>query len=218
MKRVAIYLRVSTKDDSQDTANQMHQLQAECDRQGWQIVETFQDKESGTKGRRERKEFDRMFNECGKRRFDVVVCWSLDRFSREGTRQVMNYMALLESHGVSFFFLKDDILNTENEIIRPIVLSVIATFAAYESKRISERTKAGLETARRKGKELGRPSKVKMYRDRVAEILQSGSLSVAEVHRRLNDSLPTGYQAAGVRTVGKIVKDISLSTTEREVS
>ncbi|MBW4502010.1 MAG: recombinase family protein [Scytonema hyalinum WJT4-NPBG1] len=76
---VALYLRVSTAD--QDTDNQLLELKGFCTRQGWQIYKVYLDAESGKKGRRERSGFAKLFEDAAKRRFDVVVFWSLDRFT-----------------------------------------------------------------------------------------------------------------------------------------
>lgn len=88
LQRVAIYLRVST--DDQHSENQLLQLREFCERwEGHELVAEYVDKESGTRGRRERKDFDRMFADAAGRRFDVLLFWALDRFSREGIRKTI---------------------------------------------------------------------------------------------------------------------------------
>ena len=72
-KQVALYARVSTKDKGQDVENQFAQLREFCERQGWVIHDEYMDDESGTKGRRERAGFARLFEDAGKRKFDVVL-------------------------------------------------------------------------------------------------------------------------------------------------
>ncbi|RZK32316.1 MAG: recombinase family protein, partial [Hymenobacter sp.] len=79
--RVAIYARVSTKDKGQDTANQLHQLREFAERHGT-IYQVFTDQESG--GKADRAEFKRLLLEAYQQKFDLVVFWRLDRFSREG--------------------------------------------------------------------------------------------------------------------------------------
>ncbi len=154
--RVAIYLRVST--DEQDPENQLIQLRAFCERwEGHELVAEYVDRESGTRGRRERKDFDRMFADAARRRFDVVLFWALDRFSREGIRKTIAYLERLDACGVAFKSYTEPFLDTDNELIAHIVLGVTSYYAQQEALRISERTKAGLERARRNGKVLGRP-------------------------------------------------------------
>ncbi|QIN84652.1 resolvase [Rubrobacter tropicus] len=156
--RVAIYLRVSKDDGSQETDNQLLQLREFCE--GWEghgLVAEYVDRESGTRGRRERKDFDRMFADAVRRRFDVLLFWALDRFSREGIRKTIAYLERLDACGVAFKSYTEPFLDTDNELIAHIVLGVTSYYAQQEALRISDRTKAGLERARRSGKVLGRP-------------------------------------------------------------
>lgn len=156
MNRVAIYLRVSR--DDQEPENQLVQLREFCER--WnhhRLVAEYVDRESGTKGRRERKDFDRMFADAARRRFDVLLFWALDRFSREGIRKTIAYLQRLDECGVAFKSYTEPFLDTDNELIAHIVLGVTSYYAQQEAIRISERTKAGLERARSNGKILGRP-------------------------------------------------------------
>lgn len=183
--RVAIYLRVSKKDGSQDTSNQLAQLEAYCAVAGWSVVGIYRDEESGRKGRGVREGFDTMFRDAGKRKFDLVLFWSLDRFSREGIAATLNYLRLLESQKVGFHSYQEEFLNTDSELVRPILLSIISHFAAYEAKRISERTRAGLERAVRAGKRLGRPNKQGIYQNDVVAMRQAGK-TVREIATALN--------------------------------
>src|SRR5579864_4925442 len=80
--RIALYGRVSTKDKGQDTENQMLQLREFARVQGWEIAHEYVDYVTGK--RSDRAEFQRMFADAARRRFDLVLFWSLDRFSREG--------------------------------------------------------------------------------------------------------------------------------------
>src|SRR3954471_2684388 len=76
--RAAIYLRVST--DGQTTANQERELRAAAERIGHEIVAVYRDAGiSGSKGRDQRPGFDDMHKDAARRRFDVVMAWSVDR-------------------------------------------------------------------------------------------------------------------------------------------
>ncbi len=68
-KQVALYARVSTKDKGQDVENQLAQLREFCERQGYAIHGEYMDDESGTKGKREREGFNRLFEDASKRKF-----------------------------------------------------------------------------------------------------------------------------------------------------
>lgn len=172
--KAAIYIRVSTKDGKQDTENQLSQLRDACSRWGYEIVQIYEDNESGGKGRQERKEFDQMFKDAQSKRFNIVVFWALDRFSRQGINMTLDYLRLLESYGVGFRSLQEPYLNTDNELTRHILLATISYFAELERKRISERTKAGLDRVRKQGKKLGRPSKSHKYTEKINELREKG--------------------------------------------
>src|ERR1700722_6064507 len=80
-KRVALYLRVSTSD--QTVENQRRELQAIAERHGWQVVAEFADEGiSGTKGREKRQGYDRLCKAIARREFDMVAAWSVDRLGR----------------------------------------------------------------------------------------------------------------------------------------
>jgi len=171
--RVAIYLRVSKED--QDPENQLIQLREFCE--GWEgheLVAEYVDRESGTRGRRERKDFDKMFADAARRRFDVLLFWALDRFSREGIRKTITYLQRLDDCGVAFKSYTEPFLDTDNELIAHIVIGVTSYYAQQEAVRISERTRAGLERARRKGKVLGGPDGFERWAPVLAQMKEQG--------------------------------------------
>ena len=90
---------------------------------------------------------------------------------------------------MSFHSCKEEYLNTNNELVRDILISVLASLAKQERRRISERTKAGLETARKKGKRLGPPSKEYLKYD-IAELVEQG-LSKKAIAKKLKVSRST---------------------------
>ncbi len=187
--RVALYVRVSKKDSSQDVENQLIALREYCQRRGWAIVETYSDNESGRKGRVERLAFDQMFKDAARGTFDLLLFWSLDRLSREGIAQVLYYLQNLDGCGVRFHSYTEEFLNTENDMIRPLLIAFMSHLAAYEAKRISERTKAGLERARRQGKTLGRPRRIDMKVSEMDRLLSEGVSSPTEISRQVGISV-----------------------------
>ena len=89
------------------------------------------------------------------RQFDLVLFWALDRFSREGMSQTVAYLRRLDAAGVAFHSYTEEFLSTDNGLVRDILLATMASLAKQEAIKISDRTKAGLERARAKGKRLG---------------------------------------------------------------
>jgi DNA invertase Pin-like site-specific DNA recombinase len=150
--RIALYLRVST--DKQETENQAVQLREFAAKQGWKIIGEYCDYESGAKS--DRAEFQRMFADASKRRFDLVLFWALDRLSREGVLETLQHLNRLESYGVAYRSFTEQYFDSCG-VFRDVIISVAATLAKQERIKRSERTKAGLAIARARGKILGRP-------------------------------------------------------------
>jgi len=152
--KIAIYARVSTKDKGQETENQSSQLQEFASKQGWEIFDNYVDRESGAKS--DRAEFQRMFSDASKRKFDLVLFWSLDRLSREGVLETLQHLNRLTSYGVGFKSYTEQYFDSCG-IFKDAVIAILATVAKQERVRLSERTKAGLAIARSRGKVIGRP-------------------------------------------------------------
>ena len=101
MKRAAIYLRVSTQD--QTTSNQEHELRQAAERAGWQVTRVYKDHGiSGVKGRNGRPALDALCRDATKRQFDVVMAWNVDRsiFCDERALNSLHFL-----HGTSAGFL-----------------------------------------------------------------------------------------------------------------
>ena len=168
--RCAIYVRVSTQDKGQDTDNQLHQLREYAARQQWNLVEVYEDHVSGKTG--DREEFRRLFEDASKRRFDVVLVWALDRFTREGVFKTFDYIRRLTSHGAQFESYTEAHFRTTGRA-GELMLAIAAWIAKQERTRIAERTRAGVERARRAGKHCGRP-KATFRRDLARELRVEG--------------------------------------------
>jgi DNA invertase Pin-like site-specific DNA recombinase len=177
--RVAIYARVSTDDKGQDPENQLRQLRAWCDSAGHAIFREYIDHASGGKGADKRPEFSALLADAHKRQFDLVLCWALDRLSREGMVPTVLHLQRLASCGVGFHSYTEPMLSTDNEMIRDIVLAVMASLARIERLKISERTKAGMERVRqhgsKSGKTIGRPCISDRIRTQIVEMLAAGT-------------------------------------------
>lgn len=155
-KRVAIYARVSTTDKGQDPENQLAQLRAWCDQGGHEIIAEYIEHESGRKGAESREQLAQLLKDAHQRKFDLVLFWALDRFSREGMSKTVSYLQRLTAANVAFHSYTEEFLSSDNELVRDILIAVMSSLAKQEAIKISERTKAGLERARAKGKRLGK--------------------------------------------------------------
>jgi DNA invertase Pin-like site-specific DNA recombinase len=173
-KRVAIYARVSTEDRGQDPDNQVKHLRAWCAAAGHQTVGEYVDHASGSRDASKRPRFMAMMGDAYRRQFDVVLVWALDRFSREGMVPTIGHLQRLASCGVAFHSYTEPMLSTDNELVRDIVLAIMASLAKVERQKISERTKAGLDRARASGKRLGRAPLSAANRDKLRMALDTG--------------------------------------------
>lgn len=149
---VALYARVSTT--TQETLNQLTQLREFCRRQGWQVPIEYIDHETGSVAAR--AEFQKMLLHASQRKFDVLLFWSLDRLTREGTLATLQYLERLTSYQVGYKSFTEPYLDSCGTF-KDVVISLLATMAKQERIRMGERVRAGIAQARRAGKRLGRP-------------------------------------------------------------
>ena len=191
--RCVIYSRVSTEE--QTTDNQLRQLREYANRQSWNIIEEIQDVASGGKSAEERQGLKKVFVMARQRKFDVLLFWSLDRFSREGSRKTLEYLTKLDDYRVKWHSYTEEYISSLG-IFADAIISLMACLAKQERIRISERTKAGLARVKAKGKVLGRPTDVIADTEQIRELRRSGhslseisqitGVSKTRVHRLLS--------------------------------
>src|SRR6476620_3740248 len=148
--RCAIYARVSTLD--QHVENQLSELRSYVERRGWTAVEYVDKGVTGAKDRR--PALDELLTAARRRRFDVLVCWQLDRLGRN-LRHLILMLDELQALGIAFVTLGEGI-DTSTPAGR-LQLHILSAIAEFERSRIQERVVAGLARARAQGRRLGRP-------------------------------------------------------------
>ena len=183
--RCAIYSRVST--DKQENLNQLAQLRDFAKTQQWEIVIEFTAVVSGS-GKYRRPQFDATMMAASRREFDVLLFWSLDRLTREGALKTLQYLQVLTGYGCKWRSYTESFIDSCGPFSDAII-GFLARIAKQERTRISERTLAGLQRARREGKTLGRP-RVEVNVDRAARLRVEG-LSFAEIGSKLHTSADT---------------------------
>lgn len=183
--RCAIYARVSTTNHGQDVTLQTSELREFAQRRGWAIAGEFVD--SGVSGSKDRRpQLDVLMEQARARKVDVILTWKLDRWGRS-LKHLVNSLAELESLGVAFVALKDNLdLSTPSG---RLMFHVIGAMAEFERSLIQERVRAGLRNAKAKGKQLGRP-KADVDTAEIARLRGQG-LSVAAVAEQLGVSVGT---------------------------
>jgi len=153
-KRVGIYLRVSTKD--QTTENQLRELRQVAERAGWDVVQVFEDAGiSGAKGRDQRPAYDAMLKAVVRREIDLVAAWSVDRLGRS-MQDLVAFLGDLQGHGADLY-LHQQALDTTTPSGRAL-FGMLAVFSEFERAMIRDRVNTGLARAKAQGKRLGRPS------------------------------------------------------------
>lgn len=156
--KAIIYARVSKEEEGlQDPQNQIQPLMEWSKGLGYELGEVFIDKVSG--GTSDRPEFKRMMGLAAQHRFDIILIWALDRFSRESLSNTLNYIERLKKANVGLKSYQESWLDTTNEGTGQLLLAIFAWVASFERKRISERTKAALQKRKNLGMILGRPRK-----------------------------------------------------------
>ena len=154
-KIVALYARVST--DKQTVDMQTSELEEFIKRRGWKLFDTYIDQ--GFSGKNtNRPAFNAMMTQARERRFDILLVWKLDRLSRS-LKDLINTLDDLSSFGIDFISFKDRQIDTTTASGR-LLFSVMASMAEFERTLTSERIKAGLANAKRKGKTLGAKRKL----------------------------------------------------------
>jgi len=191
MKKIAIYARVST--DSQTVENQLQELQAVAQRQGWVVAAVFTDEGiSGAKGRDKRPGYDALLKGVARRDFHMVAAWSVDRLGRS-LPDLVGFLNEVQAKNVDLY-LHQQGLDTSTPSGR-MLFQMLSVFAEFERAMIRERIISGL---RRTSKKSGRKP---MSDDRVEAIKGSltnglGIRAAARLHR------------ASPMTVTKIAREI----------
>lgn len=184
----ALYHRVSTAD--QDPAAARHELHAAAQARRYDVV--LEIEETGSGARNDRPGLKRVMTAARRGQIDAVLVWKLDRFGRS-TLDLLASIKHLADAGVRFEAI------TQGLIIDPrrldptanLILGVLAAVAEFEREIIRERTLLGLERARRAGKRLGRPPRVRLDPERIASLR-----AVGMTWQQLASSLGCSVQAA----------------------
>ena len=176
MTKAALYARVSTAEQS--TGNQLPSLRRLAEERELVLIEEYVETASGA-GRR--PELDRAVADAKRRRFRVLLVWSLDRLGRNAL-EVLNLVEELQRAGVQLLSAKESWLDARDPHVRSLLMMILSWVADWERRRLRERTIEGMARAKSKGKAIGRPR-------RAPELAQ-----VVHLHA-LNVGRGTGYGA-----------------------
>lgn len=157
--KAALYLRVSTKE--QDYLNQLKPLQDFAAARSWERVHIYAEKESAWK-MGQQHELEGLKQSARRHDFDILLVWALDRLTRGGPAAILNLVAEFEKYGVKIISFQESWTETLDASTLPLFLSIAGWLAQMESKRRSERIRAGAERVKadgktKSGKPWGRP-------------------------------------------------------------
>ncbi len=167
-KRVAIYARVSTKD--QDCDRQLVELREVAENHNWVIVDEYVD--TGISGaQKSRPELDRMLKDAISRKFEMVATLELSRLGRS-VSNMCEIVDLLKSKNIHLFIKNQNVDTTT--IVGDFFFNIMNCVAQYERDLIRERIMSGLENAKRKGVKLGRPGISQDMKDDIQTLRKTG--------------------------------------------
>lgn len=188
LQRACLWLRVST-NKGQDPELQRADLERVCEQRGWPVVEIYIVDESAF-GKEARLKFRAMLEDARKGKFDIIVVWSLDRFSREGEWSVSRIMASLQDWNVQFYSYNEPFLDTTGPFAG-FLIPLFAWLARQDSLKKGEPVKLGMDKARSKGKPIGRPIVVdRLDTELVVSLREAGKswAEIAEAHPEVKSS------------------------------
>ena len=166
-EKVSLYARVSLEEGNkedrryQEPENQLEPLRAWAKNMDWEIVGVYIDRGSGADPNRPR--FRDMLQDAMMMKFKTILVWKWDRFTREPMFTAVGRIQKLKERGIGIKSLTETWLDTsESNPISEVILAIMSWAAAEERRKISERTKAGIQRRRNIGQwNGGRPKKKK---------------------------------------------------------
>jgi len=182
-KRVTIYARVSTKEQSVEM--QLRDLKRYAKDRHLAVAKVYEEKASGANT--DRPQFQRLLDDVRKRRTDAVLIWKLDRLVRS-TRELLNRLEEFRTLGVELISYTENI--DTSTAAGKALFSMVAVFAEFENDIRRERITAGMELAKAKGKRIGRPALPYSHVVQIKQLRKDG-LSDSEIVRRTGKSRNT---------------------------
>jgi DNA invertase Pin-like site-specific DNA recombinase len=184
--RIGLYARVSTRDKDQDPELQLVALREYAALRGWEVVEYVDVAAAGDFAHR--TAWAQLLSDAGRRKFDRIMVWKLDRAFRS-TLHALSTLRDLDHYGVGFSSLTQPELDTTSATGR-LVFTILAAVAEMERELIRDRVKEGMRHAAAKGARIGRPAVTSRPGfaarwERVRTELEAGRVSRRGAARRL---------------------------------
>jgi DNA invertase Pin-like site-specific DNA recombinase len=193
MNKAALLLRVSSED--QEEENQLEQCRTFAKSRNWDIVEIYRENISAWRST-DRPEKNRLMKDARQGKFNHIVVWALDRWTRKGAEALIKELNRLDQWNVQLHSVQEDFLDNFNmsgelgEIIREFLSKIVAWQAQLESKRKSERVKAAYRRKKDKGELNGwGRKKAKFNIDRAIELRVDEGLGWRSIAEKLEEDV-----------------------------
>ena len=193
MKKVCLYCRVSTTH--QTSENQLRELRVVAERMGYEIVSEFIDNGiSGAKSRKDRPALDEMMKLATQRKFEVVMCWSIDRLGRS-LQHLVEILNELQAMKIDLFFMQQG-MDTTTPSGR-MIFSVFGAIGEFERNLIRERVIAGQQRAKASGVHIGRPTKMNDGMRSAIKVMHQNGMSIRQIAKSCKVGIGTVYSVIG---------------------
>ena len=192
---VALYVRVSTA--SQHTENQIWELKEICSRNRWNIVEIYDETASGVLGanHKNRTELKRLLDDAGRKKFDKVVVWSVDRIGRS-MKHLVNVLSQLKDIGCDIYSYKQSI--DTSTTMGSSFFHMIGIFAELENNMRAERQRIGIKRALENGAKFGRKTKLdKATISTISDMRKQGQ-SIRKIAKQVNLGIATVHKVCTI--------------------
>lgn len=189
MKKVCLYCRVSTTH--QTSENQLRELRVVVERMGYEIVSEFIDNGiSGAKSRKDRPALDEMMKLATQRKFEIVMCWSIDRLGRS-LQHLVEILNELQAMKIDLYFMQQG-MDTTTPSGR-MIFSVFGAIGEFERNLIRERVIAGQQRAKASGTHIGRPTKMNDGMKSAIQVMHQNGMSVRQIAKSCKVGVGTVY-------------------------
>ena len=180
MKKVALYVRVSTPD--QHVESQLYDLRELAAQKGYEIVHEYEDR--GVCGKQARRPgLDALMADARRKKFSVVLVAAFDSIARS-TRNFLQIIDELDSMGIEFISRREGVAT--GDAMGRLFMTIISAIAELERSLVVERVKSGMRRARLEGRQIGR-ARLDINREQVVSDRRSG-MSLTAVAKRHNIS------------------------------
>jgi DNA invertase Pin-like site-specific DNA recombinase len=191
MKKVCLYCRVSTT--YQTSENQLRELRAVAERMGYEIVSEFIDNGiSGAKSRKDRPALEEMMKLATQRKFEIVMCWSIDRLGRS-LQHLVEILNELQTMKIDLYFMQQG-MDTTTPSGR-MIFSVFGAIGEFERNLIRERVIAGQQRAKASGVHIGRPTKMNDGMRSAIKAMHQNGMSIRQIAKSCKVGIGTVYTA-----------------------